>query len=95
MLTATPVGLYFAMRTPAPPPIPFSEFLQHVTSGRVAQVVFEERSLGVTMRDGTKNTTIAPPEFFSSNAGFVNELVRQNVRVEVSALPELCRYQCR
>ena len=88
VLTATPVGLYFAKRTPAPPSIAFSEFLQHVNSGRVAQVVFEERSLGVTMRDGTTHTTIAPPEFFSSNAGFVNELVRQNVRVEVSALPD-------
>ena len=88
VLTATPIGLYFAKRTPAPPPIAFSEFLQDVSSGRVAQVVFEERRLAVTMRDGTKSTTIAPPEFFSSNAGFVNELVRQNVRVEVSALPD-------
>jgi cell division protease FtsH len=88
VLTATPVGVYYARRTPAPPAIAFSEFLQHVSSGRVAQVVFEERSLGVTMRDGTKLSTIAPPEFFTSNSGFVNELVRQNVRVEVSALPD-------
>jgi len=88
VVTGTPIGLYFAKRAPAPQAIAFSEFLQQVSSGRVAQVVFDERSLGVTMRDGTKSSTIAPPEFFSSNGGFINELVRQNVRVEVSALPD-------
>src|SRR5829696_1297973 len=88
VVLATPIGIYFARRAPAPAAVAFSEFLQHVNSGRVAQVIFEERSLAITMRDGTKATTVAPPDFFSANAGFVNELVRQNVRVEVSALPD-------
>jgi cell division protease FtsH len=82
------LALYSFRSRPAPAPIAFSEFLQHVSSGRVAQVVFEPRSLAITLKDGTTSTTVAPPEFLSANAGFVTDLVRQNIRVEVSPLPD-------
>jgi cell division protease FtsH len=83
-LTALPAGLYLAKRPAVTAPIAFSEFLKQVDAGRVAQVTFEERQLVVTLADGAKITTVAPPEFLKANTGFVSELVRKNVRIDVT-----------
>jgi cell division protease FtsH len=83
-LTAAPAGLYLARRAPAPPPLAFSEFLQRVESGAVTGVTFGERQIDVVMRDGSRATTIAPPEFLAANASFVTDLVRRQVRVDVT-----------
>jgi cell division protease FtsH len=87
-LTAAPAGLYLLRRAPAPTTIPFSEFLQQVQAGHVAQVNFGERSVGVTFRDGRVAQTVAPAEFLSTNSSFLTDLVSRQVRIDVSPTPE-------
>jgi cell division protease FtsH len=84
LLTAAPAGLYLARRAEAPPPMPFSEFLQRLESGTVTHVTFGERAIKVVFRDGVETTTIAPPEFLSANSSFVTDLVKRQIRVEVT-----------
>jgi cell division protease FtsH len=84
-LTATLTGVYIVRRPPAPPQIAFSEFIQRVESGGVTQVTFVDRSLLVTFRDSSQATTVAPAEFLTANAGFVTDLVKRQVRVDVTA----------
>jgi cell division protease FtsH len=83
LLTATPAGIYIARQPAAPPPMPFSEFLQKLDTGTIAQVTFGERAIDVTFRDGAMATTYAPPEFLAANSTFVTDLVRQQILVDV------------
>ena len=94
LLTGAPVIYYLANRAPVAPPVAFSDFLGHIEAGRIAQVTFEERHIAATMIDGATLTTVAPREFLASNGGFVNELVRKNIRVDaaVAADPNAISY---
>jgi len=83
LLTATPAGIYIARQPAAPPPLPFSEFLQKLDTGTIAQVTFGDRAIDVTFRDGATATTYAPPEFLAANSTFVTDLVRQQILVDV------------
>jgi len=83
LLTATPAGIYIARQPAAPPPMPFSEFLQKLDTGTIAQVTFGDRAIDVTFRDGATATTYAPPEFLAANSTFVTDLVRQQILVDV------------
>ncbi len=87
-LSAVPAAVYYARRAPLQPPIAFSEFVQQVEAGAVAQVVIGERDIKVTLRDGRTETTVAPADFLVANAGFVTDLVKRQVRVEVTPLPD-------
>ena len=87
-LTAVPTGWYIASQPPVIPPVAFSEFLQNVEGGQVTQVTFNERTITAQLRGGSKITTVAPPEFLAANGTFVTELVRKNVRVDVSPVPD-------
>jgi len=88
VLTATPAGMYLARRPVPPPSIAFSEFVQRVESGAVKRVTFGDHALAVTFRDDSVASTIAPREFLSANASFVNDLVRRQIRVDVEAPAE-------
>ena len=88
VLTAGAAVVFYGRPAPLSPPVPFSEFLQHVDRGHVAAVTFEQRQLKVTLRDGGTLRTVAPPEFLVANASFVTDLVRHNVRVDAAALPD-------
>ena len=83
LLTAASAGLYFVERPVTPRQLAFSEFIQRVESGGVTAVTFGERDILVTFRDGATATTVAPPEF-SRNSSFITDLVRREVRVEVT-----------
>ena len=85
VLLAGVPALYFAKRAPAAPSIAFSEFIQHVEAGRVAQVNFHARHLAITLADGSAITTVAPPEFLAANGAFSLDLIRKNIRVEAAA----------
>ncbi len=87
-LTGIPALVYLTRSAPAPASIPFSEFIQQVEQGRVGQVTFNQRDLGVTLTDGTPVSTVAPPEFLASNSAFVTDLVRRNIRVEAAPAPD-------
>jgi cell division protease FtsH len=87
-VTALPVGVYYTRRAPAQPPVAFSEFVQQIEAGAVAQVVIGERHIKVTLRDGRTETTVAPADFLGANASFVTDLVKRQIRVEVTPLPD-------
>jgi cell division protease FtsH len=82
------VGLYFINRTPVPPSLAFSEFLQAVEAGQVKQVTFTDRTIDFVLRDGSMAQTVAPPEFLGANSAFVTDLYRRSIRVEVIPAPE-------
>jgi cell division protease FtsH len=84
-ITGVPAMLYLANRAPDVPPVAFSEFIQKVSAGEVAQVTFEPRQIRATLANGATLTTVAPAEFLAANSAFVTDLVTRGVRVE--ALP--------
>ena len=75
---------YVASRAPADAPLAFSEFLETVESGQVAQVTFTERTMDVLLKDGRTVKTFAPPDFLAANATFVTDLARRGIRVDVT-----------
>ena len=77
-------AVYVATRAPDLPPLAFSEFLQQIERGDITKVTFGERAIVVALRDGRTLQTVAPPEFLSANSSFITDLVRRNVRVEVT-----------
>ena len=88
VLTGVPAAIYIAKSAPVVPPVAFSDFLQHIEQGRVAQVTFEERHIAVALKDGSTLTTVAPKDFLAANAGFVTELVRKDIRVDAASQPD-------
>jgi cell division protease FtsH len=87
-VTALPAGVYYARRAPVEPSVPFSEFVQQIEAGAVSQVIIGERAIKVTLRDGRTETTVAPADFLGANASFVTDLVKRQIRVEVTPLPD-------
>ncbi len=87
-LSALPAAVYYARRAPVQPPIAFSEFVKQLEAGAVTQVVIGERDMKVTLRDGRTETTVAPADFLVANASFVTDLVKRQIRVEVTPLPD-------
>jgi cell division protease FtsH len=84
VLAAVGAGVYTTKRAPAPAALAFSEFLQQVESGGVAQVTFGDRIINVVLRDGREAQTIPPPEFLAANSNFVTDLVHRQIRVDVA-----------
>ncbi len=66
----------------------FSEFLKQVEAGGVTAVTFGERTITVTLRDGLVAQTIAPPEFLAANSPFYTDLVKRQIRVDVTPAGE-------
>jgi cell division protease FtsH len=87
-LLAASAGYYIITRTAPPAPLAFSEFVKLVDSGQVAEVMFKDRAIDVVLRDGRTAQTFAPPEFLASNSSFVTDLVRRDIRVDVTPAPE-------
>jgi cell division protease FtsH len=87
-LAGVPAGFYYANRAPAAESLAFSEFLQQVERGSVTKVTFGERALDVALSDGRTLQTFAPPDFVSANSSFITDLVKRNVRVEVTPLTD-------
>jgi cell division protease FtsH len=84
VLAAVGAGVYTTKRAPAPAALAFSEFLQQVESGGVAQVTFGDRVISVVLRNGREAQTIPPPEFLAANSNFVTDLVHRQIRVDVA-----------
>jgi cell division protease FtsH len=95
-LVAIAVGLILALAAivytvrPAEPAatLPFSEFLQRIDRGDVAQVRFVDRALEVVFRDGEVAQTVPPPQFLTANAAFVTDLARKGIVIDVVPGPE-------
>jgi cell division protease FtsH len=82
------LGVHFARRGSVPPELAFSDFLQHIEHGQVAQIRFADGAIDVTLRDGRVAHTVPPPEFLASSGTFVTDLARRNVRIDVQPSPE-------
>src|SRR4029079_12973814 len=70
------LGVHFARRGSVPPELAFSDFLQHIEHGQVAQIRFADGAIDVTLRDGRVAHTVPPPEFLASSGTFVTDLAR-------------------
>jgi cell division protease FtsH len=74
------------------PQVAFSEMLGDVDRGVVADVVVSGDVLDYKRTDGKTFRTIAPPNYVTGNAGFVSDLVRKQVRIDVRSAPEGSAY---
>src|SRR5690349_14953135 len=88
MLTAAPAGLYLVRRPVPLAQVSFSEFVQRVESGNVTDVNVGERELIVTLRDGSKVTTVAPQGFLAANSTFVTDMVKRQIKVDVAPIAD-------
>src|SRR5581483_2754106 len=68
------------------PQAAFSDFLHAVDTGQVSQVVISGDTLDYT-RDGRAFRTIAPANYVTTNADFVPQLARKQVRIDVRNAP--------
>ncbi len=85
-LAVASAAFVVSRREAAPLPMPFSEFLKQVEAGGVTAVTFGDRTIAVTLRDGRVARTIPPPEFLTANSTFYTDLVKRQIRVEVTPL---------
>ena len=51
--------------------VPFSDLLQHLDSGAVAEIVFNGDTLDFKLRSGQAFRTVAPANYVTANAAFV------------------------
>jgi cell division protease FtsH len=74
--------------TARPPQVSFSDLLRDVERGIVAGVVVSGDTLDVKHVDGRTMRTTAPANYVTVNPGFVSELARKGVRIDVRTLSE-------
>ncbi len=77
---------------PQPTQVPFSDFLQAVDRGSVAEVLVTGDTLDVKLTGGRVVRTISPAAFMTTNPGFVPDLARRHVRIDVRSAPEQSAY---
>ena len=71
----------FNNRQASQPPIPYSQFVEEVKSGRISSVIMEGRLLRATTTDGKRVSTYSPGDIW-----LINDLLKYGVKVE--AKPE-------
>ncbi|PYQ70150.1 MAG: cell division protein FtsH [Acidobacteria bacterium] len=72
--------------------VPFSDLLRHLDRGALAEVVVNGDTLDFKLRSGEAFRTTAPANYVTSNAAFVPELARRNVRLDVRTASEQSAY---
>jgi cell division protease FtsH len=80
-------GIYLSRRHAAPPEMAFSDFLQQINGGQVAQVKFTDGVIALRLADGRDARTVPPPNFLVSDA-FLATLTSHGVRVEAQPVAE-------
>ena len=68
--------------------VPFSDLLRLIDKGVVTDVVVNGDALDFKLGSGQTFRTIAPANYVTSNAAFVPELTRRNVRIDVRSANE-------
>src|SRR5262249_61700382 len=90
-----PVAVALRLRariTPRVPQVRFSELLMAVDGGRVAEVIVNGDVLDMKLSNGAIMRTVAPPNYITVNGGFISDLAKKNVRIEVRSAPEQSAY---
>src|SRR5205807_1629679 len=72
--------------------VPFSSLLRHLDRGALAEVAVNGDTLDFKLRSGEAFRTTAPANYVTSNAAFVPELARRNVRLDVRTASEQSAY---
>jgi cell division protease FtsH len=72
--------------------VPFSDLLQQLDGGAVAEVVVDGDALSFRLTDGRAFRTMAPPNYVTVNTAFVPELAKKKVRLEVRTSSEQAAY---
>jgi cell division protease FtsH len=88
LAVAIVAGVHTLRQQHTPSELPFSAFLQSIERGQVTQVRFADGAIDVTLRNGEVAHTVPPPEFLASSAGFVTDLARRDIRIDVQQTPE-------
>jgi cell division protease FtsH len=70
------------------PHVPFSDLLRDLDRGVVAEVVVNGDNLSYKLTTGKALQTVAPASYVTANPGFIPELARKNVRIDVRSAPE-------
>jgi len=89
------VAAAFLMRggaAPEPAQIPFSDLLRDVDRGAVSALVVNGDTLDVTLADGRHVRSVAPPNYITASATFIQDLSRKRVRIEVRTAPDQSAY---
>jgi cell division protease FtsH len=76
----------------AVPQVPFSDLLRDLDRGAVAEVIVSGDTLDFTLRTGSAFRTVAPANFVTGNPGFVPDLMKKNVRIDIRRPPEQTAY---
>ena len=63
--------------------VPFSDLLRDLDRGAVTDMVVNGDTLDFKLSDGRTFRTIAPANYVTTNAAFVSDLARKNVRIDV------------
>jgi cell division protease FtsH len=72
--------------------VPFSDLLQQLDRGTVAEVVVDGDALSFRLTDGRAFRTMAPANYVTVNAAFVPELAKKKVRLDVRTSSEQAAY---
>jgi cell division protease FtsH len=89
------LGTVMLLRTghvPIAQPVPFSDLLRQLDRGAVAEVVVSGDALEYKLTSGELYRTVAPANYVTTNAAFVPELAKRNVRIDVRTVSEQTAY---
>jgi cell division protease FtsH len=94
LLVVISMGTVVVLRTASGPmvqSVPFSDLLRQLDRGAVSEVVVNGDSLEFKLTSGELFRTVAPANYVAS-AGFIPELSRRNVRIDVRTVTEQSAY---
>ena len=72
--------------------VPFSDLLRQLDRGAVAEVLVNGDTLDFKLNTGQTFRTVAPANFVTTNAAFVPDLAKRNIRIDVRSAPEQTAY---
>jgi cell division protease FtsH len=72
--------------------VPFSDLLRDLDRGMVAEVVVSGDTLDFKRADGRAFRTVAPANYVTANAAFVQDLAKKGVRIDVQTASEQSAY---
>ena len=72
--------------------VPFSDLLRHLDRGAVSEVVVSGDTLDFKLTSGQAFRTVAPANYVTTNAAFVPDLAKKNIRIDVRSAAEPAAY---
>jgi cell division protease FtsH len=92
LVTVTAIVLVRGRSSAEVAEVPFSDLLRDLERGAVSQVVVSGDTLTFKLTSGQTLRTTAPANYVTANPGFVSDLAKKNVRIDVRSAPEQSAY---